>query len=261
MQPVIDRAYEQKLLHSCRVLFGPGVDIGWEFLLYLQPSGIKTAFRRRALLTHPDRASRHGTGAALAGTALFIESKDACDNLLDFVRKRHTLSPPRDRGPHRPSTPGPGAAAAGRKTCHSRHRDTRSYRYRGDLPRRRLLLGEFLFYSGIISWDSLIKAIVWQRSQRPRLGEIAARRGWVKESDTRWLARHKRLGLPMGEALVRGGLLSRAQVQTLLRRQRQMQRALGEFFVSRGLVSRQEIERLAGGLAEHNRKFAPRGNA
>ena len=58
------------------------------------------------------------------------------------------------------------------------------YHYRGALPHRRLLLGEFLFYSGLINWDSLIKAIVWQRRQRTTFQPLMSKGLRDKESDT-----------------------------------------------------------------------------
>lgn len=252
----MDRAYEQKLFDSCRVLFGADVDVSWDFLLYLQPSGIKTAFRRMALLTHPDRVPQQESGAA-GGADLFIRSKDACDRLLDFISRRHQLRPPGTvRAPRRaarrhppPHHPPPARESSPRK------RGPRSYYYRGALPRRRLLLGEFLFYRGAVSWESLIRAIVWQRRQRPRLGDIASKRGWISEEEAGVLSRTKGLGVPMGEALVRAGLLSRVQVQMLLWRQQRMQAALGGYFVSEGLLTRQRLEGLVEELGRHNSAY------
>jgi len=42
-----------RLFSACRVLFGPQVEITLEFLNYLQESGVKDAYRRRARETHP----------------------------------------------------------------------------------------------------------------------------------------------------------------------------------------------------------------
>lgn len=49
-----------ELYDACGVLFGPQVDISFEFFRYLQPSGLKDAFRKKALETHPDRAKALG---------------------------------------------------------------------------------------------------------------------------------------------------------------------------------------------------------
>lgn len=246
----MDRAYEEKLFHSCRILFGPGIDIGWDFLFFVQAAGIKSAYRKKALLTHPDRAPiRIGENEAHLNRR-FIETKDACDHLLDFVRLRHTLVRP----------PRPGRGSRGRGTAPHAPRDARrkrrrEYYYHHSLPRRRLLVGEFLFYSGAVSWEALIKAIVWQRRQRPRLGEMALRRGWLSTFQVRDLVRRKRLGVPIGEAFVRRGFLSRRQLELLILEQRRLQRALGEYFVETGRLTRKGLEGLLGEREDHNGAF------
>jgi len=115
-----------------------------------------------------------------------------------------------------------------------------------------LLFGEFLFYSGVISWEALIEAIVWQRRQRPRIGEMAVREGYARPEEIRRVALAKKLGTPLGEAMVRAGLLGRREVERLVRRQRLRQRLLGEFFRSRSLLRREDLNSLAGALLRHN---------
>jgi hypothetical protein len=50
-----------ELYHACRILFGTELQCSPEFLDYLQISGVKSAFRRRAMETHPDRLSANKT--------------------------------------------------------------------------------------------------------------------------------------------------------------------------------------------------------
>ena len=54
--------------------------------------------------------------------------------------------------------------------------------WQGGLPRKQLLLGRFLYYSGVISMTSLIEAIVWQKSKRPMVGKIAVRWDWLDQT-------------------------------------------------------------------------------
>ncbi len=253
---MINKAHEQRLFDSCRILFGSEVDIGWDFLFYIQLSGLKSAFRRRALLTHPDRAAHRRKGASPAAAESFIITKDAYDHLLDFIRKRHTFR-------HGVKTPSParhGAKAPPRNRPARRGQETAptDFFYSGRLPRRRLLMGEFLFYSGVVSWENLIKAIVWQRRQRPKLGRIASEKGWLHPSQARFAALRKGVGTPIGEALIRFGLLERWQVDVLLWRQRRMQTALGEYFIRARLISRSRLYHLLEKFNLHNEAYPAR---
>jgi curved DNA-binding protein CbpA len=45
---------DQELLSAYRVLFGPDATLNRGFLWYLQPTGVKTAYRERAKESHPD---------------------------------------------------------------------------------------------------------------------------------------------------------------------------------------------------------------
>ena len=45
---------EQDLHNACQVLFGADIAVSRGFLDYLQLSGLKSAYRKKALETHPD---------------------------------------------------------------------------------------------------------------------------------------------------------------------------------------------------------------
>ena len=47
---------KQDLFNACESLFGTDIDVSVEFLRYLKPAGVKAAYRKKALETHPDRA-------------------------------------------------------------------------------------------------------------------------------------------------------------------------------------------------------------
>ncbi|MCK7506238.1 MAG: DnaJ domain-containing protein [Desulfobacterales bacterium] len=73
-----------ELFEACETIFGPEVNVSIEFLEYLQPIGIKTAYRKRALETHPDRAKALGSFARDLNTE-FIDVQQAYEKLLLFV--------------------------------------------------------------------------------------------------------------------------------------------------------------------------------
>jgi hypothetical protein len=238
---------ETKLLRACQVLFGPEVQVTREFLYYIQPSGIKSAYRKKALITHPDRATHLGKGAHTKTVESFIETNRAYRQLLEFIHRRdngarvYVTAAGRPRPKARPMRAG-----------HEEPPQQRGNFYRGSIPSRKLPLGQFLFYSGEIPWEALIKAIVWQRNQRPRLGDIARQWGWLVEQDVLYALRRRTLGEPIGETLVRHGLLSRAQLDAIIKRQRQMQRPFGEYFVLNRHITRSRLNRLLRDFKWHN---------
>ena len=46
----------QDLFKACESLFGTDIDVSVEFLRYLKPAGVRAAYRKKAMETHPDRA-------------------------------------------------------------------------------------------------------------------------------------------------------------------------------------------------------------
>lgn len=258
MNMQFDAVVEDELFRACKVLFGPGLDICRDFLFYVQKSGVKSAYRKRAMQTHPDTAAFNSDGSQVDTAELFIETNWAYEKLLGFIKRR-------DDG-H-----GPGISFSGERGTpharvfkrrrnghnqqppkdHFRHWSAGSF-YRGTVPKRRLMLGQYLFYSGAISWEALIKAIVWQRHQRPRIGDIARDLGLVGDAEMEGIASGRVLGEQTGEAMVRHGALDDRQLAALISAQRRMQRPFGEYFVSNRLLSREQLDRHMKGFFKHN---------
>jgi hypothetical protein len=262
---------EAKLLDACAVLLGPQARrAGQALLRQLTVATVRAAFRRLALRTHPDRASSPADGA------LFIEASRAYELLMAFLLTRRrpedvrrqgayqgpSSSPgarprPHARGPaagQRSSAAGARAYAAGTHGARARADRGREVFYHGPLPRRRLRLAEFLYYSGSISWQSLINSLVWQRSGRPKFGEIARQLQLVSATDmTRVLlarVRHE----PTGAAASRLRLITVDDVRRVLTIQRARQRPIGRYFVENERMSDLELARLLHELFRHNAK-------
>ncbi|MDP2753082.1 MAG: DnaJ domain-containing protein, partial [Nitrospirota bacterium] len=175
-------AAEKELFRSCEIIFGPELTISREFLDYLQLSGIKSAYRKRAMETHPDRAVLENERVQRQRHDLFHSVQEAYENLttfLDAKEKGYCLPPPLRQPqprtqPPRPTPPKPHRAQQARpnqttsgprpqarasaqtkgdfrntSSQPSMFWDTESL-YQGPLPNRRLLLGHFLYYSGLI---------------------------------------------------------------------------------------------------------------
>ncbi len=258
---------EAKLLDACAVLLGPQARrAGQALLRQLTVATVRAAFRRLALRTHPDRA---GDGA------LFIEASRAYELLMAFLLARRRPEDVRRQGAYQGPSSSPGARprphaqgpAAGQRSsaagarpyagthgARARADRGREVFYHGPLPRRRLRLAEFLYYSGSISWQSLINSLVWQRSGRPKFGEIARQLQLVSATDmTRVLlarVRHE----PTGAAASRLRLITVDDVRRVLTIQRARQRPIGRYFVENERMSDTELARLLHELFRHNAK-------
>lgn len=120
------------------------------------------------------------------------------------------------------------------------------------LPRRPLYFGEFLYHAGVISWQDLIKAIVWQRSGRARVGDIGKRWGWFTEDIVMDAIVGRNHGEFLGQAMVRLDIINTFNLRTLLHQQMKEQRPLGEFFITNSMVNRQDMPDLLSFQKHHN---------
>ena len=239
--------HEKRLFKACHLLFGRQIDVSRDFLSYIQPSGIKSAYRKMALQTHPDRFTSEEEDTPDSG--MFIETNQAYELLTDFVNAR-------DSGEVRMETVSTPRQTAEPKSRRRRRRKNRKPKketfYTGKIPNRGLLFGQYLFYSGKVSWESLIRAIVWQRSQRPRMGEIAMSWKMLSDWQFRLILLKRRPGELMGEVAVRICLLKQAQVNALLYHQRRLQKPFGEYFLINNILSRSELQAILTEFIRHN---------
>lgn len=239
----------QDLFKACESLFGTDIDVSVEFLRYLKPAGVKAAYRKKAMETHPDRA------VVMEGKADFMEGRFkeislAYQLLQEFMAApwKYSLTESgaiyeRKRSPVRP--------AARRKTTGVKVEPL----YAGRMPLRRLLFGQYLYYAGHVSLSTLIKAIVWQRLQRPSVGAIAVSWGWLEGADIVDILRSRRYGEKFGECAFRLGRLSRYQLGRLLEKQKQVQPLIGKYFLEENILSSAEIFSRIIEMKMHNKKF------
>ncbi len=239
----------EDLFNACESLFGTDIDISMEFLRYLKPAGVKAAYRKKALETHPDRA------IMLADKTESLESKFKEINLayqllkefIDCPSKYHIgydgVIYQKKNWPIKPAQP---------KAYAHPSRDTR---YFGRVPQRKMLMGQFLYYSGHISLTILIKAIVWQRMQRPLIGSIAKGCDFIDSAAVMDVIKQRQKGEKFGECALRRGHISKYKLVLLLERQRTLQPQLGNYFTSNNIIPSDKMIRYMAELKEHNKKF------
>ncbi len=237
---------EATLIDACRTLFGDELLLSREFLTYLQPTGVKAAYRLKAKEAHPDRFAGSPLKVRRQQTAFFQEVNKAYDLLRSFFQERDQEL----RFGQSPQTTG-FRSSKSKPRRHSPADKKGSCR----IPERTLEFGHYLYHRGLITYSQLINALVWQRQQRPVLGELAINLGWLKKEDTLTVTQQRGPYARFGERAIRMGLLSPGQVKALILYQRTMQKKLGQYFVEKGILSAGEIEHLAQKLSEHNSRF------
>jgi hypothetical protein len=225
-------------------------------------SEVRAAFRRRALDTHPDRASvlrRSEAELAAEFKAVYqayrlLESLPCAPGRVASRREppRPAPPPPRRAAPSRPPAPAPAPAPAqdAARTIREDHF------FRGAIPQRPLRLGEFLYYTGRISFWAWVESISWQRQQRPAIGRIAMERGQLTAHQVFEVLQARRRDQaqrePFGTYALKLGLLTEAQLQGLLGRQRLLQERIGAYFTQRGLLATDELEAARRAMMRHN---------
>jgi hypothetical protein len=255
---------QNELMNACSVLFGNDVHVSVDFLKYLKPSGLKAAYRKRAFETHPDRAM------ALAEQAVRLEERFkevnlAYARLTEFIAYpwRFTLDEvnaarkPAQTAARRKKKPA-GSAKAGTGTRSSQQDIFRGFQehfWQCDLPRKKLLFGRYLYYSGIISSKTLIEAIVWQKRQRPTVGRIAVQWDWLDQNDILRILSQRKPNEKFGEYALRRGYLNRYQLTLLLGRQRLLQPRIGLYFIEKKILNARQLEALINKMQRHNCRY------
>ena len=248
---------ETEVLNACRALFGPHHEISSHLLVSLRPADIKSAYRRRAKETHPDLFHGKGPLYQKRQTELFRAVLDSYNLVQEYFKQQEKAPRQPTRKPYyhpRPAEkPAAKPAAKARPAAADNHHPLNRH-FNGTVPSFRMEIGRYLYYRGKITYQVLIKALSWQRTQRPVLGDLALRWGWLNQDTIRTILDFKGMPLLFGERGVHLGHFTPFQVRTLLAYQRTRQKRLGHYFVESGLISAMEMERLIADMQEHNAK-------
>lgn len=204
---------------------------------------IRSAYRRQALQCHPDRAL--SLGSSSEDLALRFHELQAAHERVYRAWQSGAL--PRllkpVTNPVRPANTRPLATASVRLM------------HRSGLPHKSLRLGQYLYYSARIDWQTLVSALAWQRQSRPQLGQIARHHGLLDDAEILTILRSQQAGEFFGSTAARIGLLSRGNVHVCLGHQRLHDLPLGRYFVEQGIMGKQELERSLAALQLHNRRY------
>ncbi|MBM4053371.1 MAG: hypothetical protein FJ264_01585 [Planctomycetes bacterium] len=239
-----------ELLNDCRLLFGSNIVNITSFLQNMLPSELKTVYRKKAFETHPDRAKIVGklesdmmkrfkeVVLAYERLNLFIKSQSMKGLIIGDTatkQKEYTQNTVRNTAAH-----------------YKRQNTTTEHFYEGKIPKRKLLLGQYLYYSGTISWRTLLSAIFWQRKQRPLIGQLAREWNILTTEDIREILTTRNHREKFAEYACRKGFITHFQYLALMGKQRMLQRPFGEFFLKQNILSANELEELIKKQKEWN---------
>lgn len=251
---------DANVLNACRTLFGTEAAVSPEFLLSLKPNVLKAAFRKIAKETHPDLFTAHDQLVQKRQAEMFRVANEAYDIMQKYCELRdkagiriHTrLRTRMPRSSNMATTQSERYAASATKSIRAIEV---GWHYLGAMPERRHEIGRYLYYRGCIPYQVLLKALSWQLRQRPALGVIAKRWGWLNDEHIRAILGFRGLPLLFGQRALHLGFLSSYQARILVAYQRTLQQKLGQYFVQRGFLSGEEMEQMVADLDQHNARF------
>ncbi len=256
---------DAKLIDACALLLGPQVRRrGLSYFQSLDVAVVRRAYRVMAVANHPDAVRRTGTKQGQADGKRFIEASRAYELLMGYLlnRKNGAASTAARAARTRPESSNTKTAGerrgAGEKRTAGDKRSTRATAplfYRGPLPRRRLRLAEFLYYTGRVSWQSLISAIVWQRASQPRFGELARELQGISSQDLACILGSRLQHEQTGQTAQRLRLLTAPQVERILRMQRARRRLIGRYFVEKESISTAALSTIMREMHRHNARY------
>ena len=219
---------EQHHIHSFQILFGkeqdsqPHIQEIKESLAVLELEILKKTYRSRIKDVHPDRAVVVGKSEEeLNAEASRVNG--AYQNLLNYLNEQNNK------------------------------RD--NFYFKAPIPGMKFRFAEFLFYSGIIDWNTLIQAIVWQFCSRPKFGEIALKEKFLTHTEILAVLREKRIKERFGETAVRTRKLNLYQLQTIIRKQRIYNLPIGKYFIEKNILNERQMKDLLFLNQVHNFKY------
>ena len=303
------------LVDDCCLLFDSDIVNYVDFLDKLSPRKLRSAYRKKAFATHPDRAHALGKNREKLDKC-FKEMSTAYERLDSIIQseKKYIIrdAVPKKRKPKSASrrTPAkktkttkqakPTQQAKPKKQTKSttRAKSTKQAKqakqtktttptkqkrssafslknsdrkascthvalksqtnisnsyFTGIVPKRELLIGQFLYYSGLISWNTLTQAIVWQRSKRPIIGKIAQDWGILSAEEIQRILKERSYKDQFGEYALHNGYITNFQHLAIVGKQKQMQPPIGRYFIQQGLLRNYDIKKMTESLKIHNR--------
>ncbi len=234
---------DTNLLHACQILFDTDGQYTLGLLNDIKPSTLKNAFRKKVFETHPDRSKLTGKNEDEM-VLRFQEVTSAYELLKPIVKKKAAIKISKPRQP--------------RPDFHFKHSGNTSFDnhyFKKKLPNREFLIGQFLYFSGLIPWKMLIDAIVWQKKQRPLFGQIAREWNILSITDVIQILSERDYREKFGEFALKRGYINTFQQMAIIGRQRSLQRPIGEYFIKKKIFTSEQMDIISKAVRSHNLKI------
>ena len=252
---------KMEIFTDYQLFFGCGKANPVEHLRNISLSELKAAYRKKVMETHPDRAIALGKGATEMANR-FKDVATAYQRLITFVQGNYSdvsgvetadkkgretiIFQPKDEDV-------PDSRNHERIVIQPKSERTKQeIYYDGSIPKRKLLIGQYLYYCRHISWKTLIEAIMWQKKQRPRVGQIALEWGILSVDDIRMILSERTYKEKFGEFAYRNGYLTYFEFLAILGRQYRLQPPIGKYFKIQNIIGNEELEEIVERLKVWN---------
>lgn len=208
--------------NSLNILFGRDLGDLWKDPRSLRIDILKRAYRTKMKRTHPDMAAVTGIDSSVLNreSQKLNEAYATLIGIIDSNRSRSRLN----------------------------------FFYHGDVPPRKFRFGEYLYYRGAISWQTLIDSLVWQYRQRPKFGEICVCMEYLKEHQVSSVLSNRKAAEMFGDTAVRLGFMDSYRRNVVLGRQKSYGTPIGKYFTEQGLLTQNQVGSFLKDLQVHNLK-------
>jgi hypothetical protein len=127
--------------------------------------------------------------------------------------------------------------------------------FNGAIPPRKLRLGTFLYYRGLISYYHLMESIAWQKDRRPLIGQMAMQIGKLTSDEFARIIVHVKNGECFGAVARKQDLLSPSVIASLVKAQEKYDCRIGRYFIEKNILSEKKLLKIENEMKLHNQKF------
>jgi hypothetical protein len=205
----------------------------------LTPLDIKKAYRKKVKIFHPDRAKITNMDEKKLSD-IFKKLTNAYNILLNFKKLKTNLI---------------YKNFAKKENFYGDFKPSKDFLYTGLIPDRRLRFAEYLFYSKVISWQTLIKAIINQYQLRPRLGKICIDLNYISDFELNNIIKENKYVEKFGETALKMSYLTKEELQHAIEVQKKYNRPIGKYFVEVKILTEAELLEYFLKFKKHNLKF------
>ncbi|HOV14105.1 MAG TPA: DnaJ domain-containing protein [Spirochaetota bacterium] len=234
-----------------------------DFIKNIHPESLKSAYRKRVKQFHPDRAKIIGVSESIltekfksiSNSYQFLLSVVKESEKLQFIQKSNYQNAQNNCYKKKDEYKEPHKKEENLKPKYNYNKyKVKSFYCSTGIPNRKLRLSEFLFYSKLIDWHTMIRSIVWQFQVRPRFGEIAISYNFLTDEHVNFILKNLRMNEKFGEAAMRLGFIDLFKTNVILGKQKFYNNPIGKYFIENGILNQEKLTGILESLRRHNLK-------